>query len=90
MEESYFDRREYLVSDEFEDVRVDMWSEHRPLEAYTTALEGHGFVIEALREPQPFEDVIRSDGLGISEKWRRIPFALHVRACKVPRKVTTN
>jgi len=77
---SYFERREFMVADEVEGVRVEMYSEHRPLEGYTLALEGAGFVIEALREPQPFEDDVHSDGSGISEKWRRIPLVLHVRA----------
>ena len=77
---SYFERQEFMVADEVEGVRVEMYSEHRPLEAYTLALEQAGFVIEALREPRPFEDLVRSDGSGISEKWRRIPLMLHVRA----------
>jgi hypothetical protein len=81
--DSYFERHGYVVSDELDDVRVEMWSEHRPLEAYMKALETNGFVVEALREPQPSEEVVRSDGLGTSDKWRRVPFSLHVRARKV-------
>jgi SAM-dependent methyltransferase len=80
IEGSYFERREFMVADEIDGVRVEMYSEHRPLEAYTLALQAAGFVLEAVREPRPFEDVIRSDGSGISEKWRRIPLVLHVRA----------
>lgn len=77
---SYFERREFMVADEVDGVRVEMYSEHRPLEAYTLALEKAGFLIEALREPRPFEDAVRPAGSGISEKWRRIPLVLHVRA----------
>lgn len=78
--ESYFERRRFAVADEVADVRVTMYSEHRPLEAYVQALESAGFVIEALREPQPFRHLIREASAGISEKWRRIPLVLHVRA----------
>lgn len=82
--EPYFERRPYVVSDEHEGTRVEMPSEHRPLEAYTAALESAGFVIEALREPRPGEELIRDDGSGISAKWRMIPLALHVRAALRP------
>ena len=82
--DSYFARRPYVVTDAHDDVSVEMWSEHRPLQAYSDALTAHGFVIEELREPEPFGDMIRSDGVGISEKWTRIPFAVHVRALKRP------
>jgi SAM-dependent methyltransferase len=81
---SYFERREFMVTDEIEGVRVEMYSEHRPLEAYTLALEEAGFVIEALREPKPFEDAVRSNGTDSSEKWQRIPLVLHVRAALRP------
>jgi SAM-dependent methyltransferase len=77
---SYFEQRRFVAADEHEEVRVSMHSEHRPLEVYARALEQAGFVIEALREPRPSEDVVRDDGTGISEKWRRVPFSLHVRA----------
>ena len=84
IEGSYFEQREFMVADEVEGVRVEMYSEHRPLEAYTRALESAGFVIEALREPRPGEDAVHPDGSGISEKWRRIPLFLHVRAALRP------
>jgi len=84
IEASYFERREFMVADEVEGVRVEMYSEHRPLEAYTLALEEAGFVVEALREPRPFEDVVRPDGTGSSEKWQRIPLVLNVRAALRP------
>lgn len=78
--DDYFRRREFMVADEVDGVRVEMYSEHRPLAAYALALEQAGFVIEALREPRPFEEHVHPADQGISEKWRRIPLVLHVRA----------
>ena len=54
-------------------------SKHRPLEAYSRALEASGFVIESIREPPIPEDCVRADR---SRRWRRIPLFLHVRARK--------
>jgi SAM-dependent methyltransferase len=53
-------------------------SEHRPLSAYTGALERAGFVIESLREPLPAADVVRDHPrlAGV----RRVPWFLHLRA----------
>ncbi len=78
--DDYFRRRELMVADEAEGVRVEMYSEHRPLADYALALEESGFLIEALREPRPLEEHVYPDGRGIAEKWRRIPLVLHVRA----------
>jgi ubiquinone/menaquinone biosynthesis C-methylase UbiE len=52
--------------------------EHRPLEAYTRALEDAGFVIEALREPVPSARFLteHSDYAFLA----RVPYFLHLRA----------
>ena len=53
-------------------------SVHRPLEAYSRALEGAGMVVEAIRE------VTVDDGSVASRpgeaRWLRIPLFLHLRA----------
>lgn len=55
-------------------------SEHRPLEAYSRALETAGLLIEAIREPaMPAEIVADTPG---QRRWQRIPLLLHVRAVK--------
>jgi len=54
-------------------------SVHRPLEAYTEALAGSGFVIERLREPRLPDHVIGSEH---TPRWRRLPLFLHLRAVK--------
>jgi len=53
-------------------------SEHRPLSAYTGALERAGFVIESLREPLPADDVLRDHPR--MQRQQRVPWFLHVRA----------
>jgi hypothetical protein len=52
-------------------------SQHRPLEAYFSALEEAGFVVEALRETGIPEYAIEQD---TSRRWQRLPLFLHVRA----------
>jgi hypothetical protein len=46
-------------------------SAHRPLDAYSRALERSGFLIEAIRE------VTVDDP---EDRWKRIPLFLHLRA----------
>ena len=57
---------------------LELHGEHRPLEAYTRALEGAGFVIEALREPVPPADFVTEhpDYAFLA----RVPYFLHLRA----------
>ena len=52
-------------------------SQHRPLEAYFSALEKAGFLIEALRETGIPEHAIERDN---SRRWQRLPLFLHIRA----------
>jgi SAM-dependent methyltransferase len=52
-------------------------SQHRPLEAYFSAMEEAGFLVEALRETGIPEHAIEQDS---SRRWQRLPLFLHVRA----------
>jgi SAM-dependent methyltransferase len=53
-------------------------SVNRPLEDYTSALAGAGFLIEQLREPRPSAEAVRRyPGL---EQGLRTPYSLHIRA----------
>ena len=57
---------------------LSLVSIHRPLQAYTDALAGAGFVIARLREVGLPEHAI---GLR-NRRWQRLPLFLHVRAVK--------
>jgi len=61
-------------------VRLAFHSEHRPLEAYTRALEASGLLIEALREVKPPDHLAGRDSA--ARRWQRIPLFLHLRAIK--------
>lgn len=55
-------------------------SEHRPVEAYSRALEAAGLLIEAIREVgAPDSVVAAAPG---QRRWQRIPLSLHLRAVK--------
>lgn len=61
-------------------IQMTFHSEHRPLEAYSRALEAAGLLIEAIRETRaPDTLVAASPG---KRRWQRIPLALHLRAVK--------
>jgi SAM-dependent methyltransferase len=53
-------------------------SEHRPLEAYSQALEAAGMPIEAIREVGSTEDLGASNPA--EHRWTRVPRFLHIRA----------
>jgi SAM-dependent methyltransferase len=60
--------------------RLTFHSEHRPLEAYSLALERAGLLIEAIRElRQPDEFTARDPA---ERRWQRIPLFLQLRAVK--------
>lgn len=59
--------------------RMAFHSRHRPIEAYSRALEAAGFVIEAVREHQVPAKAVRSER---SKRWQRIPLFLHLRCAK--------
>jgi SAM-dependent methyltransferase len=61
-------------------IRLTFHSEHRPIEAYSRALEAAGLLIEAIREiPAPAAVVAADPG---QRRWQRIPLFLHLRAVK--------
>jgi SAM-dependent methyltransferase len=61
-------------------IKLTFHSEHRPLEAYSRALEAAGLLTEAIREPRPPD---ATDAAAPRERrWRRIPMFLHLRAVK--------
>jgi SAM-dependent methyltransferase len=64
-------------------VRLTFHSEHRPIEAYSRALEAAGLLIEAIRETRA-PDAVVAAAPG-QRRWQRIPMFLHLRAVK-PRR----
>lgn len=65
---------------EREDVHLTFHSEHRPLEAYTRAVEEAGLLIEALREVTAPDHAVERDPK--DGRWQRVPIFLHMRAVK--------
>ena len=73
---SYLDTFRYADEIERNGLPMTFHSEHRPLEAYSRALEDGGFVIEAVREPlDPLPEPKDA-------RWRRVPLFLHLRAAR--------
>lgn len=75
---SYFDVRPWLWSSQHTGLRISLPGTHRPLDAYTRALENAGFLIEVMREPRPSKHQIARHPE--SARWHRIPCFLHIRA----------
>lgn len=63
-------------------VRMTFHSEHRPIEAYSRALEAAGLLIEAIREPRAPDAMVAASPAG--RRWQRLPLSLHLRALKPP------
>ena len=61
-------------------IRLTFHSEHRPLEAYSLALERAGLLIEAIRELRVPDEFVQRDPA--QRRWQRIPLFLHIRAVK--------
>lgn len=61
-------------------IRMTFHSEHRPIEAYSRALEAAGLLIEAIREPRAPDTLAAADPG--KQRWQRIPLLLHLRAVK--------
>ena len=55
-------------------------SEHRPLQAYSQALETAGLLIEAIREPRAPDELVTAQPA--RRRWQRIPLSLQLRAVK--------
>jgi SAM-dependent methyltransferase len=79
IEGSYLETYRYAETFARDGLEMTFTSVHRPLEAFTEALAGSGFLIERLREPALPEHAIRSER---SARWRRLPLFLHLRAVK--------
>jgi len=63
-----------------EGIRLTFHSEHRPIEAYSRALEGAGLLIEAIRETRAPDAMVAA--APARRRWQRITLALHLRAVK--------
>jgi SAM-dependent methyltransferase len=74
---SYLDPSHYVDRFARDGLELELFSAHRPLQAYTEALTGAGFLIERLREPAVPEHGIQNPH---SRRWQRLPLFLHLRA----------
>jgi SAM-dependent methyltransferase len=76
---SYLDELTYTEAVSRSGLEMTFHTRHRPLEAYSRALEAAGLSIEAIREP-----AVPSAGLlsERSKRWQRIPLFLHLRVRK--------
>jgi SAM-dependent methyltransferase len=61
-------------------ITMTFHSEHRPLEAYSRALEDAGLLIEAIRETRAADALVATAPR--ERRWQRIPMFLHLRAVK--------
>jgi SAM-dependent methyltransferase len=78
IERSYLDTFRYAEEVERDGLDMTFHSEHRPLEAYSRALEEAGFLVEAIREPPHPED----SRWRVEARWHRVPLFLHLRAVR--------
>ena len=77
---SYLDQaRADWVADR-DGIQLTFHSEHRPIEAYSRALEAAGLLIEAIREVKAPDEVVAAEPN--KRRWQRIPLFLHIRAVK--------
>ena len=77
---SYLAESRYRYDLDRDGFALSFHSVHRPLEAYANALETAGFLIESLREPRLFDEVV--SGRDTNELFTRVPAFLFVRARK--------
>ena len=77
---SYLDTAPLTMVADRGGIRLTFHSEHRPLEAYTQAMEASGLLIEAIREVKPPDQLAARDPA--ARRWQRIPLFLHLRAIK--------
>jgi len=78
IESSYLESRRFEGTFERDGLEITFRGWCYPLEAYSAALEGAGFVIETIREPKPGPDAPAT-----FERNRRIPVFLLFRALKL-------
>jgi SAM-dependent methyltransferase len=79
IQDTYLDEFTYTDEISRDGLRVAFHSRHRPIQAYSRALEAAGFVIETVREVGVPADAIRVER---STRWQRIPLFLHLRGRK--------
>ena len=77
---SYLDQAPVTWVSDRGGVRMTFHSEHRPIEAYSRALETAGMLIETLREVGINDELAADDPS--ERRWMRIPLFLHIRAIK--------
>ena len=78
--DSYLHPRSLRFTAERDGVRLTFYGEHRPLQAYSEALEAAGLLIEKLREvPASAASAEVDDAPG---RWQRIPLSLQLLAVK--------
>ena len=77
--ESYFEERRVDQSWERDGIRIEFAFVHRPLDAWSRALERAGLVMETLREHRLAREAWRDEA---SARWTRVPLFLHVRTVK--------
>ncbi len=75
---SYLDSRRVEDTYERHGVRMTLCGWSYPLEDYTRALEGAGFLIEALREPPQRDDIVEADPA--EARWQRLQQFLYLLA----------
>jgi SAM-dependent methyltransferase len=80
IEGSYLDQARADWAAERDGIGLTFHSEHRPIEAYSRALEAAGLLIEAIREVSAPDEVVRDHPN--HRRWQRIPLFLHIRAVK--------
>jgi SAM-dependent methyltransferase len=80
IEGSYLDQARADWAAERDGIGLTFHSEHRPIEAYSRALEAAGLLIEAIREVSAPDEVVRDHPN--NRRWQRIPLFLHIRAVK--------
>jgi SAM-dependent methyltransferase len=82
IEGSYLGEHRYAESLERDGLEMTFHSIHRPLEAYSLALEGAGFMVEAIREPAAPPEARGRWRVPDVERWRRLPLFLWLRAVR--------
>ncbi|MGH3005777.1 MAG: class I SAM-dependent methyltransferase [Gaiellaceae bacterium] len=82
IDEAYLGERRYTDSLERDGLEMAFHRVHRPLEAYSRALEKAGFLVEAVREPPAPPDASGRWRVPDVERWRRLPLFLWLRAVR--------
>ena len=79
IQDTYLDEFTYADEISRDGLQIAFHSRHRPIHAYSQALEAAGFVIETVRELGVPAEAVRFDR---SRRWQRIPLFLHLRGRK--------